>query len=111
MSKFGDKQYFSLLLKKEGYSDKQSSEIIDIFIKGMQDKLLEDGSLSIPLFGNFKAEVLPERFNIRLKKNFGESLKVTFSASRKGLLKRWKDTYSSEAKTRQQLEALKNQLR
>ena len=45
MSKFGDKQYFSLLLKKEGYSDKQSSEIIDIFIKGMQDKLLEDGSL------------------------------------------------------------------
>ena len=33
MSKFGDKQYFSLLLKKEGYSDKQASEIIDVFIK------------------------------------------------------------------------------
>lgn len=111
MSKLGDRGYFRLLLAKEGFDEGQADAIIDIFIKGMQDKLLEEGNITIPMFGKFKANVLPARYSTRLQKDVGETFKVTFTPSRNGLIARWNNTYSAKAKQDAELAKLAKQLK
>lgn len=111
MSKTGDSKYFEQILATLGYDSIESKIIIDTLIKAMQDKLIEGDSLTLPNFGRFQSSVVPAHTDNRFGgKHFPETLKVTFTPSRRGFIEKWKKNYSTAAKTEDALEKLKKSL-
>lgn len=107
----GDTKYFLDYFRAKGFEDEDTKVFLEHFTQCFQNKLLEQGSVTLFNIGKFGAEVIPEHISPKFGgKHFPENIRIRFTPSRKGILKLWKHKYSSEAKRLKELEKLKGNL-
>jgi hypothetical protein len=107
----GDTKYFLDFFRSKGYEDEDTRAFLKLFTQCFQIKLLEQGSVTLHNIGKFGAEVIPAHVSTKFGgKYFPENIRIRYTPSRKGILKVWKNKYSSEAKQQQALDKLKENL-